>query len=137
MDIKDKLALTLYRIYDSEIFTPIMEFLQGETRVLLYLHMNEGKEIYPSNLSDSLHVTRQRITSILSVLRKKGFVVMELSEKDRRRIQVFLTQQGSEYIIAKEKIAEEQIDNMIKILGNDKVKELYEILEILLPKNTK
>jgi len=131
MDIKDKLTINLYSIYDSDIFAPIMEFLQGETRVLLFMRMNKKKEIYPSDLSDALYVTRQRITSILSSLRKKGFVVTELSEKDHRRMQVFLTDQGKEYIAAKEKIAEELIDTLISRLGYENVRQLSKILGMI------
>lgn len=131
MNIKDELALNLYSIYDSEIFAPIMEFLQGETRVLLFLLMNKNKEIYPSDLSEALFVTRQRITTILSSLRKKGFVIMELSEKDRRRMQVFLTDKGKEYIVVKEKNAEDLIDTLIDRIGNENVKELSKILKLI------
>ena len=131
MDLKEELTLTLYSIYDSDIFAPIMEFLQGETRVLLFLIMNKNKEVYPSDLSESLNVTRQRITSILSSLRKKEFVVMELSKKDRRRMQVFLTYKGKKHIVAKIKIAEHLIDTLIDRLGYDNVKELSTILQMV------
>ena len=131
MDLKEELTLTLYSIYDSDIFAPIMEFLQGETRVLLFLLMNRNKEIYPSDLSEALNVTKQRITSILSSLRKKEFVVMELSKKDRRRMQVFLTYKGKKHIIVKEKIAENLIDTLIDRLGYDNVKQLSTILEMV------
>jgi len=131
MDLKEELTLTLYSIYDSDIFAPIMEFLQGETRVLLFLIMNKNKEVYPSDLSESMNVTRQRITSILSSLRKKEFVVMELSKKDRRRMQVFLTYKGKKHIVAKIKIAEHLIDTLIDRLGYDNVKELSTILQMV------
>jgi len=131
MDLKDELTLNLYSIYDSDIFAPIMEFLQGETRVLLFMLMSKNKEIYPSDLSEALYVTRQRITSILSSLRKKGFVTTELSERDRRRMQVFLTNQGKEYIAAKEKIAEDLIDTLINRLGYDNVKQLSKCLGMI------
>jgi len=132
MDLKEELTLNLYSIYDSDIFAPVMEFLQGETRVLLFLLMNKNKEIYPSDLSEALYVTRQRITSILSSLRKKQFVVMESSQKDRRRMQVFLTYKGKKYIIVKEKIAENLIDTIIDRVGYDNVKELSTILEMII-----
>ena len=131
MNLKEELTLTLYSIYDSDIFAPIMEFLQGETRVLLFLIMNKNKEVYPSDLSESMNVTRQRITSILSSLRKKEFVVMELSKKDRRRMQVFLTYKGKKHIVAKIKIAEHLIDTLIDRLGYDNVKELSTILQMV------
>ena len=134
MDLKDELTLNLYSIYDSDIFAPIMEFLQGETRVLLFMLMSKSEEIYPSDLSEALYVTRQRITSILSSLRKKGFIITELSQKDRRRMQVFLTDQGKEYIVAKEEIAEDLIDTLINRLGFDNVKQLSRILGMIVRK---
>jgi len=134
MDLKDELTLNLYSIYDSDIFAPIMEFLQGETRVLLFMLMSKSEEIYPSDLSEALYVTRQRITSILSSLRKKGFIITELSQKDRRRMQVFLTDKGREHIVAKEEIAEDLIDTLINRLGFDNVKQLSRILGMIVRK---
>ena len=75
----------LQTLYDTEALTPMMEFCQGEIRVLLYLLAHEGK-VYPSQLSESLCVTRQRITTILSAMRKKGLIQMEIEEEDRRKM---------------------------------------------------
>ena len=91
----------LQTLYDTEALTPMMEFCQGEMRVLLYLLAHEGK-VYPSQLSDSLAVTRQRITTILSAMRKKGLIQMEIEEEDRRKMSVTLTDLGKAAAIEKQ-----------------------------------
>ncbi|MGI6343510.1 MAG: MarR family transcriptional regulator [Bacillota bacterium] len=52
----------------------LTEFLQGELRVLFYLSLHRQREVYPSLLSEKLHVSRPRITAALAALRAKGYV---------------------------------------------------------------
>lgn len=133
--LKASLTKALYNVYDSEICTPVIDFLQGEHRVLLYLHMYMNSNVYPSDLSKSLHVTRQRITSILSSLRRKNYITMKMSEKDRRKMRVFLTNDGEKYILEKENTTEKQIDLLVRKLGDDNIRELTRIVELIVQKN--
>lgn len=124
------LASSLQKIYDIEVFSSMIEFCQGEMRVLLYLHLNIGNEIYPSDLSESLCVTRQRITSILSSLRKKGFIYMEIAENDRRRMKVVLTEDAKTWIVAKKKKIEGHFDKLIEGLGKENTQELTRLINL-------
>jgi len=130
-ELRKSLASALQEMYDREMFTAMMEFCQGEFRVLLYLHMHDKEEIYPSDLSDSLNVTRQRITSILSALRKKGYVHMVMSEKDRRKMQVILTDEGRNQITVKEAEIGKYFDELIDGLGENNVKDMTRLTNLI------
>ena len=117
-------------MYEMEVFNNLAVFLQGEMHILWYLLHNPDREINPSLLSDMLHVSRSRITAALSSLRKKGYVFMEMSEGDRRRMSVILTSEGETYIKLKQDIVERYFDLMIDGLGENNVIELNRLIEL-------
>lgn len=129
-ELLKELAASLQQINDIELFGSMIEFCQGEMRVLLYLHMNIGNEIYPSDLSEELCVTRQRITSILSSLRKKGFINMEVAERDRRRMKVVLTDYANNWIVAKKEGIETHFFELIEGLGERNTIELTRLINL-------
>ena len=118
----------LQTLYDTEALTPMMEFCQGEMRVLLYLLAREEKA-YPSQLSESLAVTRQRITTILSAMRKKGLIQMEIEEEDRRKMSVTLTDLGRAAAIEKQQYAHRYLGQLVESLGEEASRELVRLLE--------
>ena len=130
--LKNDLISILYKAYDSEVFAPIIEFLQGETRVMLYLYMNNEIDIYPTDLSSALPVSRQRITSILSSLRNKGYITMDIEENDRRKMKVHLTETGEGLMSQKTCSANTQIDKFISRIGDRNIKELIRITDLML-----
>lgn len=123
---------SLQKMYDMERIAPLLEFCQGEMRVLLYLdsRRGQGAEIYPSELSEALFVTKQRITTILASLRKKGYVVMEKSQADRRRRQVMLSAEGVRYVAEKRRFVEGYFDLLFQALGEDVMLELNRLVAL-------
>lgn len=127
------MAASLQTLYDMEVFSSMVEFCQGELRVLLYLYLHEGShrtKICPSEISDSLHVTRQRITSILSSLRKKDYIHMKMAENDRRKMQITLTDSGRNQVAAKEAEIMNYFDIMIDGLGEKNIQELTRLINL-------
>lgn len=129
-NLLNDLTTSLQTMYDMEVFASMIEFCKGEMRVLLYLYTNYGSEIYPSDLSNSLNVTRQRITSILSSLRKKGYVSMEISETDRRKMRVALTKEAKKPVIKKLKELENYYDTLLEGLGEENTQELTRLINL-------
>lgn len=123
------LIASLQSLYDMEVIAPLIEFCQGEMRVLLYLQAHGRKTVNPSALSDALFVTRQRITNVLTALRRKGLVHMQPAEDDRRRIQVRLTASGQNYVAARLRQVEEYLDALIDGLGEHDTQELIRLIE--------
>lgn len=130
LQLRSILVTSLSRMYEMEVFNNLAVFLQGEMHILWYLLHNPEKETNPSSLSDMLHVSRSRITAALSSLRKKGYVTMEMSEGDRRRMRVMLTPTGESYIKEKQNIVERYFDLMIDGLGEKNVLELNRLIEL-------
>lgn len=128
--IRDSFFGNLQKMYDMELVAPLMEFCQGEMRVLLYLDSHKTEEIYPSDLSDSLYVTRQRITSILAALRKKEFIVMETSDLDRRRMRITLSKAGRLHVAEKRKFVESYFDMLLEGMGEENILELTRMIEL-------
>lgn len=115
--LRDAFLGSLQKLYDMEVVAPLMEFCQGEMRVLLYLDAHPDDTVYPSTLSDALFVSRQRVTNILSALRKKGYITMVTASADRRRMQVFLSRDGMAYVREKRQFVEGYFDMLLAAIG--------------------
>ncbi len=128
-ELRDELMEMLASLYETEAFAALAEFLQGELRILHHLWRYRQQEINPSILSEKLHVSRSRITAALAALRKKGFVRMQVSEEDRRRMVVLLTAQGEYSILEKKRAMERYFDRLVIGLGEEKVLQLKQLIE--------
>ncbi|OAB36034.1 MarR family winged helix-turn-helix transcriptional regulator [Paenibacillus glacialis] len=129
-ELRNHLTASLAKLYDMEAFSCLADFLQGELHVLHYLSQNSDLEINPSNLSDKLNVSRPRITAALSTLRKKGYVTMEMSTEDRRRVSVVLTRDGESFIKEKQDNVERYFDVLVKGLGEANGLDLIRLIEL-------
>ncbi|ASR48025.1 MarR family winged helix-turn-helix transcriptional regulator [Paenibacillus kribbensis] len=129
-ELRGQLRESVNRIYDMELFSSLTELVQGENHVLQYLVQHREDEINPSLLSDHLHVSRSRITAALTGLRKKGYVTMEMSEQDRRRMCVRLTPEGESLIKRKQERIEGYFEALVAGLGEDDVKEFIRLIEL-------
>lgn len=131
--LKKDLIFSLSQLYEMKAFSVLAQFLQGETQVLFFLALHRDREINPSDLSDSLHVSRSRITATLSSLRKKGYVDMELSTEDRRRMLVTLTEAGLSQILEKQKQVDSYFDQLVAGLGEETTLQLNQIIRQCIP----
>lgn len=127
--MEEELIRTLQELYGMELMASLMEFCQGEIRVLLYLKLHQAKEVNPSDLSSQLFVSRQRITSVLTALRKKGYVRMEMDETDRRRMLVTLTAEGDACVSAKKAEVEGYVQRLTEGLGEKDARQLIGLLQ--------
>jgi len=130
VELRNRLTESLAQMYEMEAIGGLAEFLQGELHVMQYMAMNKDTEINPSILSDNLHVTRSRITAALSALRKKGYVTMEMSEEDRRRMRVMLTANGEALINKKRETVETYFDILVEGLGEENVMDLIRLIDL-------
>ncbi len=130
IELRNHLTASLARLYDMKAFSTLADFLQGELHVLHYLSMNRHLEINPSILSDKLNVSRPRITAALSTLRKKGYVTMEMSAEDRRRISVILTPDGESFIKEKQDNVDRYFDVLAEGLGEANGSDLIRLIEL-------
>lgn len=129
--LKDRMIKALGSIYYMEAFHQVVEFLQGELYILHYILNHGDEEINPSVLSEMLHISRPRVTTALAALRRKGYVETKMDEDDRRRLMVYLTDSGREFIIGRQNQVEEYFTGFIKELGEVKAEELINLLDVI------
>jgi len=129
-ELRNHLKASLNSLYEMGAVENLAEFWQGELHVLEYLYQHADSEICPSVLSAALNVSRARITSALSSLRRKGYVTMEMCENDRRRMRVTLTDEGKQFIEIKRQEIEKHFDVLINGLGEENVLELIRLTDI-------
>jgi len=129
--LSDRLIEVLAQMYGSEVFVNLMEFCQGELRVLLWLEGDRpaGEKI-PTAMAQALHVTKGRITAALSSLKRKGYVTLTASEKDRRKVMVELTPEGRAYIEARSRQAQQLVASFVDKIGDQRAGQLVEILSL-------
>ncbi|MDY0256748.1 MarR family transcriptional regulator [Gudongella oleilytica] len=129
--LKDRMIKALESIYYMEAFHQVVEFLQGELYILHHMLEHEDEGINPSGLSDMLHISRPRVTTALATLRRKGYVETRIDEDDRRRLTVYLTASGREFITGRQNQVEEYFTGFIEKLGEDKAEELIGLLDVI------
>ena len=127
--LRNELLTSLYQILELDAFSVLDDFLQGETLLLRALMLSEGRPVNPSDLSDALHLSRSRITAALSALRRKGLVKMRMSEADRRRQDVTLTEEGLAVISEKVGQLNAYFDQLVEGLGGRETHRLIHLIE--------
>ena len=126
--LRKDLMGSLQEVYQLKAFSALEDLLQGETLILQYLAAHQAQEIYPSDLSRELRLSRSRITGALTSLRAKGFVEMTHDERDRRRVRVAITEEGFALIGEKFTLLERYFDQMIDGIGVEDTTALIRII---------
>ena len=126
--LRRQLIASLRSIYDLEAFGALADLLQGESLTLNFLLEHRGQEVYPSDLSRELHLSRSRITGALASLSRKGLVVTRHSQADRRRVRVAITDHGAEQITGKLQRMEAYFDRMLEGLGEADARTLIALI---------
>ena len=119
----------MYQIYNMKVSKSCMEFCQGENRILLKLSMEKNRTLTPSDLSNELEISRQRVTATLNSLKSKNLINMEMGKEDRRII--IITISTEDYITEKGNEVEKEMKVFVEKLGETKLKELNELLKII------
>jgi DNA-binding MarR family transcriptional regulator len=127
--LKNQLIEALGKVYYLEAFSQLVEFLQGELYVLYFLATGDGNVTSPSEISETLHMSRPRTTATLSALRKKGFVVTRANEVDRRRVDVMITEKGKDHLEMKKDAVNENLDLFIREIGEEEALHLIRIID--------
>lgn len=125
--LRDELMYELQRMAKMDIIVSLREFAEGETAALVALHFQHDR-MTPSLLSETLQVSRARTANILRTLRQKGFIQMEMSEEDRRKMYVSLTTEGIRFLEEKHRFLVNYFDLYVEALGETDIAELTRLL---------
>lgn len=105
----------------------VVNELRGEKAVLQELSRADGP-LSPGALSASAHVSSARVANILRSLEEKGLVVRQHSERDRRSVEVSVTDAGLARAQAHRDEALRHLAALLGELGEDDAAELARIL---------
>ena len=79
--------------FQSEVLDRMIDYSKGESFALHFL-LEKGSKVLPSELSSASNSSTARIATLLGQLEQKGYITREVSQSDRRKIQVSLTEAG-------------------------------------------
>jgi len=128
--LRESLLASLRNIYRLKAFGTLAELLQGEALILQYLKAARGSgPVYPSVLSEQLHLSRSRITGALNSLQRKEFVTLEPSPEDRRRVRVAITEAGCGQIDRQIEQMLAYFDRMLDGLGEQDARTLIALMD--------
>ena len=128
-ELRNALVHELWRMTKMDIITHLREFVEGETAALYYLCTCGSETVTPTQISENLQVSRARAANILRSLREKKYVVMDISEDDRRKMDVFFTPKGKKLLEEKYDFLLRYFDLFVDVLGESDVLELTRLLK--------
>ena len=79
-----------------------------------------------------MYVTRARLAAVLSTLRANQLIEMRTMEKDRRKMEVFLTSKGRAYIVERTDQIERYFNALYETMGDENMKELIRLIHLSL-----
>lgn len=98
-------------------------------RNILRIQSEGNINIYPSDLSERLNLSRSYVTAVLNSLDTKQLLSRTVDNVDRRRIKIEITDKGRRIFDDMAKIELEQADILIKNLSEEKTILLIDLLE--------
>ena len=99
----------------------------GESGILYYLIYHNG--VTPSELQKHLKVGSSRIANALSSLQNKGLIFRQNALDDRRKVIVFITEEGKLLQENRRREFVEHIKRVLEQMGEDDAREFLRLLE--------
>ena len=100
MDMMEDFRLIMKRFHKKSD----APYRKPEFQAMLFLSCKE--KITMQELGEELHVTKPRVTALVSELLEKDFVVQSTDEKDKRKKYLKLSERGIEYLESHKKAYE-------------------------------
>lgn len=107
------------------------EFFQGELKMLNFLVSNGSDNITPSDLCRNLYMTSARVAAALKSAERKGYVNRRISDADRRKVIVSITEEGRHYTKQKKDRLLKDFYRLLEQLGEKDSAELVRIIKRL------
>ncbi len=129
MNRQEEVLFSIMRgFFENPNFENLFRLFQGEDRILYYLSTQNRADITPSELSERLHITRARATAAVQELERKQYVARIRSQKDKRRIYLSITEDGTSYIRHRVESAQNQSRELLAALGESDAAEMIRLL---------
>lgn len=128
--LSDELIEVLRQYYYMKTPLRLENFMQGEMKVLSYIHYTAGGgEIATGDIVSALDMTGGRVAGILRSLEKKGFISRRTDENDRRRIMVSPTPAGSDYVENGRELLRSRLSAIINAMGSESAENFIRSME--------
>ena len=101
---------------------------RGTIATLRYLTVHDG-EASPSAIASDLKLSNARISNILAVLEKRGWITREHDEADRRKVLVRLTEEGEGHVETVSRAVRNRLASFLSDLGEEDSRQLIAVLK--------
>lgn len=133
MDYKELAIELFHSIASSQSPPPFdepMKHSRGEMGILHYLHyIKDGATA--GELSEAFSVSTGRIATALKGLEKKGMILRSTDPTDKRKVVVFITEQGKESVCKGYNHAISMTEKMLRKLDEQDAKEFVRLSKII------
>ncbi|MCD7950643.1 MAG: transcriptional regulator [Erysipelotrichaceae bacterium] len=106
----------------------MFECTRGELGVLIYL-IEEKDGAHARDISQKLNVNTSRVAALLNTLSNKGYIVRCPDENDKRKIKVFITNDGRAYADARRDEVEKYMSHLLYELGEEDAMNFIRIIK--------
>lgn len=104
-----------------------VSFSRGEMSILAQLcYKKDG--LSPGELCETLGMTTPRVSAVLSGLLRKEYICRTVDPSDRRRIHIYITDEGRSYTSARYSTLTDNITELLRSLGEDDAREYLRIV---------
>ncbi|MCM1579669.1 MAG: transcriptional regulator [Ruminococcus sp.] len=122
----EELLKVLKKVYFLKTPGKLEDFLKGEKKVLSYICHNSP--VTAGQVSGELKMTAARIAGILRSLEKKGYIIRESGESDKRMVVVTATERGMAVREQGEKDLKSNLYMLTEIMGEEKTRSFISAL---------
>lgn len=120
----ERFAAVFLKLFESGYMYDLADLFQGECKVLFYLCTAGEEAVYPSDISRDLQLSRQRVTSVLGTMEKKGYVLLERDRSDKRRVRVKISCEGERIIEEKQRRIKKYFKLFMEKMGEENLSNL-------------
>ena len=130
-NLGEELYNLLAEFLNRKMNRTVQDSLRGEYGVLRYLVYVQDN-VSAGILTEQLRVVPGRMTDILNSLEGKGFIKRKRDVKDKRKVQVCITEAGKIEAERKRAYIHKEYKGMFELLGRNDTEELIRLLKIVL-----
>ena len=102
----------------------------GYPKMMVLYALESMGELTQKQIAENFGMQKQTVHTVVSALQKKGYLLLEASEGDKREKRIVLTESGQVYVhrmIAPLRKAEEKV---YRTIGNERLQAMCEILDL-------
>ncbi|MFB5760104.1 MarR family winged helix-turn-helix transcriptional regulator [Paenibacillus medicaginis] len=109
-------------------------FSRGEMGILIHLNFHKDGAT-SGQLSEFLSVSTGRVATALKSLEKKGYVVRRTDTDDKRKVIVFITDVGRQFLLDRRNEGIVLTEKLLRKLSEEDAKEFVRLVKIIVSKS--